>query len=247
MVAIMDVASAIGVPASTIVHRRAFHYAYREWDESVESWYMRLKNLAEPCLFGNNADAFLLNKLVVDLSDETSTHILNTNGDYELTLKYFVDSAVKEEKLYAGYIDEVKVEVVHDDSSVPAEIAADEPIAAAASPNGAPTDPVWSFMRSEKIKKKERRKRAEKEEEEPRQKRKYVRRKGITMESNGTNPESDARQRPKRKQNRTPRKYYCDMCPEREFNFKCNCELPFDSFNRWLIVFAIQILYFLKH
>lgn len=225
MVAIMDVASAIGVPASTIVHRRAFHYAYREWDESVESWYMRLKNLAEPCLFGNNADAFLLNKLVVDLSDETSTHILNTNGDYELTLKYFVDTAVKEEKLYAGYIDEVKVEVVHDDSSVPAEIPADESIAAAASPNRSPTVPVWTYMRSDKIKKKERRKRADKEEEEPRPKRKYVRRKGISIESNGTNLESDGiPTRPKRKQNRTPRKYYCDMCPEREFNFKCKSE-----------------------
>lgn len=58
------------IPKSTIFHRKAFHYATRSWDETLESWYGRLRTLAEQCLFGDLLEVFLLNKFAVELKDE---------------------------------------------------------------------------------------------------------------------------------------------------------------------------------
>lgn len=55
------------IPTSTIIHRKEFHYACRYLNESLGSWFDRLKTLAEPCLFGDYLEVFLFNKFVIDL------------------------------------------------------------------------------------------------------------------------------------------------------------------------------------
>lgn len=56
-----------------INHRRNFHYARRDVNESIQQWIIRLKCLAEPCHFQEHLEAFLFNKLVVSLGSAVLT------------------------------------------------------------------------------------------------------------------------------------------------------------------------------
>lgn len=61
-------------------HRRQFHYAQRGSEETIQEWIIRLKCLAEPCKFQEHLEAFLFNKLVVDLGNA----ILTTSSGLKL-------------------------------------------------------------------------------------------------------------------------------------------------------------------
>lgn len=55
------------VPASSIRHRKEFHLANKDVDESMENWYNRLRGLAEACEYGSHFDAFLLHQFIIGL------------------------------------------------------------------------------------------------------------------------------------------------------------------------------------
>lgn len=60
---------AVTLPTSSIHHRKAFHSANKESDETVEEWYHRLQDLAVPCNYGCYLEMLLLDKLVVGLDE----------------------------------------------------------------------------------------------------------------------------------------------------------------------------------
>lgn len=229
----MDFSSTKSIPPSAIYYRKAFHYATRTRDESIETWYMRLKTLAEPCLFGDMYDAFLLNKFVVDLKEDNSEQINGINLNNEWTLNILETTLNKEEQTNQNhvYIEEifyqVKDEIINDDYDVSDKI------------DWNATVDNFDFV-SLPV-----------ETELKRKKRKYTKRtgndtnggictdsgqkhKGKTKkntkvgkkESSFTNVLDTDRNlvepKPKRKQQyRTPLRFFCESCPGRNFKYKC--------------------------
>lgn len=112
------------IPSATVVHRQAFHYATRSWNEPIESWCMRLRTLAEPCLFGDNYEAFLLNKLVVDIrEDGTDSMQMVEQGwsikSFEINVKTDIDC----DENTVSYIEPICIEDVKDESADMTEFA----------------------------------------------------------------------------------------------------------------------------
>lgn len=61
---------AVTLPTSSVIFRKAFHSANKQTNESVDEWYDRLHDLAQPCNYGCYLEVLLLDKLIVGL-DET--------------------------------------------------------------------------------------------------------------------------------------------------------------------------------
>lgn len=90
-------------------HRRKFHYAQRNANESIQEWIIRLKSLAGPCYFQEHLEAFLFNKLVVDLGNAVLT---TTSG---LKLNSLLEKMCR--------LDGIEMEVDIDEQSVVVESA----------------------------------------------------------------------------------------------------------------------------
>lgn len=203
----MDMTAANSISASTIFYRKTFHYATRTWDEPIETWYLRLKTLAEPCLFGDMYDAFLLNKFVVDLKDDSPDQLSGINTIDEWTLNSVELALHKEQSdvFFENEIYQVKDEVINEEN-----------------------DNEWCAVNTIEY--------ACVPEETAKKKRKYTRRTGtkkrnekVTITESGTpttatEPMTDAtpgEPRPKKRQFRTPLKLFCESCPGRNFKYKC--------------------------
>lgn len=57
----------LSIPAASIRHRKEFNSACKNADETVENWYQRLKELAEPCEYGTYLEAFVLHQFICGL------------------------------------------------------------------------------------------------------------------------------------------------------------------------------------
>lgn len=219
----MDVAAASSIPASVIYYRKAFHYATRTGDESIETWYMRLKTLAEPCLFGDMYNAFLLNKFVVDMKDDCQEQLNGINMKDEWTLNSLESELNREQPdvYFEEILYQVKDEVMNEEN-----------------------DNDWSATANVEY--------ACMPAEEPvRKKRKYTRKAGanggkkrsekvvpaeatvtqiapvppVAPKTEDTTDKAAAEPRPKKRQFRTPLKLFCESCPSRNFKYKCKFEM----------------------
>lgn len=55
------------IPAASIRHRKEFNLANKNGEETMENWYKRLEELAEPCEYGSYAEAFILQQFICGL------------------------------------------------------------------------------------------------------------------------------------------------------------------------------------
>lgn len=106
------------ISVSSIVHRKQFHCAKKNANETYTDWYYRLLALSRMCDFGAATNAFLLDKFVFGLDDYhidrlcteldvitlvKSVHLLNessTNGQQEnqlIDLSELISNSIKVE------------------------------------------------------------------------------------------------------------------------------------------------------
>lgn len=62
-----QISMALRIPASSIRHRIKFNLANKNVEETMENWYKRLKELAEPCKYGTYSEAFILQQFICGL------------------------------------------------------------------------------------------------------------------------------------------------------------------------------------
>lgn len=80
---------AVTLSPSSIPYRQAFHSANKSTNETVDDWYNRLRDLAQPCNYGCYLEVLLLDKLIVGL-DDTLLERLCTN-ERDLSVKNVIE------------------------------------------------------------------------------------------------------------------------------------------------------------
>lgn len=203
------------IPASIVLHRKAFHYATRTWDESIETWYKRLKSLAAPCSFGDAHDLFLLNKFVVDLKEDNSDQInginmINNEWNFQL-----IESLFNKEPNNI-YFEELVIQVKDEiDNDRDCAGYRDDDF----SDNGWNTihctQPITTAAHKKRYKKRDlnvaHAARVDVQVE-------IIEDPEVSIETPTT-----AQPKPKKRQFRKPLKLFCESCPGR--NFKCKCKI----------------------
>lgn len=202
----MDVTLPSSIRASIVVHRKAFHYAIRSWDESIETWYKRLNTLADSCSFGDAREIFLLNKFVVDLKEDSGEQIngidmLHSEWSFQLLDTMFKGHIYSEEYVY-----QVKDKVTHKTEDVYDDTEYCDWDAVRT------LDEVQCAHQTLTVVQKKR---------EPKRDTQPAPAPVESTEENYKEPDLDA-PKPKRRQNRKPLKLFCESCPERNFKYKCN-------------------------
>jgi len=81
-------------PAITFYERRQFHLARKLAEESVATWFARVKKLALNCTFGQHLEAFVLDKFIVGMSNELFERFCKEDGSISL------DAALRKALLY---------------------------------------------------------------------------------------------------------------------------------------------------
>lgn len=77
---------ALRIPVSSIRHRKEFNVANKNADETLDNWYNRLKELAEPCQYGSNSEAFVLHQFICGLDVLLLEQLLDGGQQKELSL-----------------------------------------------------------------------------------------------------------------------------------------------------------------
>lgn len=81
---------AVTLPTSSVIFRKAFHSANKQTNETVDDWYHRLQDLAQPCNYGCYLEVLLLEKLIVGL-DETILNRLYTSEQQNLSIRNVIE------------------------------------------------------------------------------------------------------------------------------------------------------------
>lgn len=229
------------IPTATVVHRQDFHYATRSWNEPFETWYTRLKSLAEPCLFGDSYEAFLLNKLVVDIRDDGADNCYLAEQGWSIkSFEISVKADLECDGNADSYVEPVSIADVKDESLDMTDFAQannsdvkesfiisfEDPTIAADGDCAKTTDCAPTIR-------KKRRRNAHK----------YGAMRFKSDETtadvgNDTNKSTEAFTSAKKKRTRrfclwqNPGAFYCEHCPEKKFTFKCKCmDIMHHSYN----------------
>lgn len=235
------------IPTATVVHRQEFHYATRSWNEPFETWYTRLKSLAEPCLFGDSHEAFLLNKLVVDIRDDGSDNCYMTEQGWSIkSFEIRVKADLECDANADSYVEPVCIADVKDESLDMTDFA-----------QANNSDVKESFIitfHDTKIAAEENCAKTTDRAPTIRKKRRKIPHnygairlksdESLTDVKNDKHISTEAFTRAKKKRTRrfclwqNPGAFYCEHCPEKKFTFKCK----FIHF-MYHIIIEVQLLF----